>query len=91
VLADRVVVQRGRAGTPVDDATRDVELVGSSLVRAARRDPPAGANQLTHFDAFFARPFKRSLPPLRCRFAAGHLENHDFTTPFQVRQKCDIT
>src|SRR5215217_3830655 len=85
MLADRVVMERGRAGASVDDATGDVELVGGPLVRAARGNPPTGPNQLAHFDAFLARPSERGPPPLWRRFPARDPNNHDFTTPFQVR------
>src|SRR5215218_6690575 len=90
MLADRVVMERGRAGTSVDDATSDVELIGRPLVRAARGNPPTGANQLTHFDAFLARPRERSPRPLWRRFAARDPNNHDFRTPFQVRRDYGI-
>jgi hypothetical protein len=41
VLADRVVVERGRASATMHDSAGDSELVRRSPVGAARRDPPS--------------------------------------------------
>src|SRR5262249_2554362 len=56
VLTHGIIVRRGLAGATVDNAGRHRQLVGAVRVGAAGGDPRPGADELPHFDPFFARP-----------------------------------
>src|SRR5262245_49260083 len=70
MLADRIAIGAGRAGTTPHHALRDLQQVGNVALRATVADPHAARVHLPDFDALSTRALCGFLQSLRGRLSS---------------------